>query len=99
MGICFAKAATLAAPTHEKHVPLKLEKLQRTQSMAKVDEQPKNIRSWKRIMPSPNEIEVVNVARKKRKASTCMEITHDSSHKRLQIQNDQSSSSSMVEAT
>ena len=75
--------ATLAAPTHEKHVPRKLEKLNQTQSMVEVDEQPKNIRSWKRIMrqPSPNETEAMSVAGKKRKASTCIVITHDSSHK------------------
>ena len=75
--------ANLAAPTHEKHVPRKLEKLNQTQSMVEVDEQPKNIRSWKCIMhqPSPNETEAVSVAGKKRKASTCIVITHDSSHK------------------
>ena len=75
--------ATLAAAAHEKHVPRKLEKLNQTQSTVEVDEQPKNIRSWKRIMrqPSPNETEAVSVAGKKRKASTCIVITHDSSHK------------------
>ena len=78
--------ATLASPAHENHVTLKLEKLQQTQSIAEVEEHPKNIRSWKCIMrqPSPNEIEAVCVAGKKRKASTCcMVTTHESSHKRL----------------
>ena len=92
--------ATLAAPTHENHVTLNVEKLSPTQLTAEAEENPKNIRSWKRIMrqPNPNESVAVCSARKKRKASTCMVTTHESSHKCLQIQNDHSSSSTMVEA-
>lgn len=41
--------ATLAAPSHEKHMPLKLEQLQQTQPMVEEGEQPKNIRSWKHL--------------------------------------------------
>ena len=59
--------ATLAAPSHEKHMPLKLEQLQQTQPTVEEGEQPKNIRSWKRFMrqPSPNETKVLSVAEKK----------------------------------
>ena len=79
--------ATLAASSHEKYVPFKLEQLQQTQPTAEEGEQQKNIRSWKHIMHqlSPNEIEVLSVVEKKRKASICMENAHDSPHKRLQI--------------
>ena len=92
--------STLSAPSHENHVPLKLEQIQQIQPTAKEGDQPKNIRSWKHIMrqPSPNETEVLSVAEKKNTSSTCMENTHDSPHKHLEIQNDQSFSSSMVEA-
>ena len=90
---------TLAAPTHENHVTLNVEKLNPTKLMAVAEENPKNIRSWKRIMrqPNPNESIAAYGVGKKRKASTCMVTTHESSHKRLQIQNDHSSSSTMVE--
>ena len=77
--------ATLAAPAHENHVTLNVEKLSPTQSTVEAEENPKNIRSWKRIMcqPNPNETEAICIAGKKRKASTCMVTTHESSHKRL----------------
>ena len=91
--------ATLAAPTHENHVTLKVEKLNLTKLTAKAKENPKNIRSWKHIMrqANPNESVATYGARRKRKASTCIVTTHEASHKRLQIQNDHSSSSTMVE--
>ena len=91
--------ATLAAPTHENHVTLKVEKLNLTKLTAEAKENPKNIRSWKRIMrqANPNESVATYGARRKRKASTCIVTTHEASHKRLQIQNDHSSSSTMVE--
>ena len=78
---------------------LNMENLNPAELMAEAEENPKNIRSWKRIMrqPNPNESVAARGARKKRKASTCIVTTHEASHKRLQIQNDHSSSSTMVE--
>lgn len=48
--------------------------------------------------PGPNETGVLSDTEKKRKSSTCMEANPDFPYKRLQIQNNQSSSSLMMEA-
>ena len=92
---------TLAAPAHENHVTLNMENLIPAELTAEAEENPKNIRSWKRIMrqPNPNESVAACGAGKKRKASTCIVTTHEASHKCLQIQNGHSPSSTMVEAT
>ena len=91
---------TLAAPAHENHMTLNVEKLNPTELTAEAEENPKNIRSWKRIMcqPKPNESVAACGAGKKRKATTCIVTTLETSHKRLQIQIGHSPSSTMVEA-
>ena len=90
---------TLAASAHENHVTINMENLFPVELTTEAEENPKNIRSWKRIMrqPNPNESIAACGAGKKRKATTCTVTTPETSHKRLQIQFGHSPSSTMVE--
>ena len=91
---------TLAASAHGTHVTINMENLFPVELTAEAEENPKNIRSWKRIMrqPNPNESIAACGAGKKRKATTDTITTPETSHKRLQLQFGHSPSSTLVEA-
>ena len=70
-------------------------------STAKVNVQPTNIRSWKRIMCQANPTGATDTLdlEKKRKVSTCMASTLEFPYKRMQMLDDKVLSDLMVEAT
>ena len=69
-------------------------------STAKINVQPTNIRSWKRIMhqANPNGAADTLDLEKKRKVSTCMASTSNFPYKWMQVLEDEVSSDLMVEA-
>ena len=70
-------------------------------STAKINVQPTNIRSWKRIMCQANPTGATDTLdlEKKRKVSTCMASTLEFPYKRMQMLDDKVLSDLMVEAT